>query len=140
MDYYLTKQTKIQSVSCKAPTTRVTETITNTLATPKGLPDYVVGRLDLKLPHGANGRDGFSVLIYGPTGAQVENALRSDSSQATPDLPTERGRPIALFHVDLAPKSSETYTVVFSGGTGPISYVKQPLVNPEKLVLQDSCH
>ena len=140
LDYYLTKETKIQSVSCKVPTTRVTETITNTLATPKGLPDYVVGRLDLKLPHGANGRDGFSVLIYGPTGAQVENALRTDSNQATPDLPTERGHPIALFHVDLAPKTSETYTVIFSGGTGPISYVKQPLVNPEKLVLQDSCH
>ena len=140
LDYYLTKETKIQSLSCKVPTNRVTETITNTLSTAKGLPDYVVGRLDLKLPHGANGRDGFSVLIYGPTGAQVENALRSDSTQATPDLATERGHPIALFHVDLAPKTSETYTVVFSGGTGPISYVKQPLVNPEKLVLQDSCH
>ena len=140
LDYYLTKETKIQSLSCKVPTNRVTETITNTLSTAKGLPDYVVGRLDLKLPHGANGRDGFSVLIYGPTGARVENALRSDSNQATPDLPMERGHPIALFHVDLAPKTSETYTVIFSGGTGPISYVKQPLVNPEKLVLQDSCH
>ena len=140
LDYYLTKQTKIQSVSCKVPTTLVTETITNTLTTTNGLPDYVVGRLDLNLPHGANGRDGFSVLIYGPTGAQVENALRSDPSQATPDLPTERGHPIALFHVDLAPKTSETFTVLFSGGTGSISYVKQPLVNPENLLIQDSCH
>ena len=140
LDYYLTKQTKIQSVSCKVPTTLVTETITNTLTTTNGLPDYVVGRLDLNLPHGANGRDGFSVLIYGPTGAQVENALRSDPSQATPDLPTERGHPIALFHVDLAPKTSETFTVLFSGGIGAISYVKQPLVNPESLLIQDGCH
>ncbi len=100
----------------------------------------MVGRLDLNLPHGANGRDGFSVLIYGPTGAHVENALRSDSSQATPDLPTERDHPIALFHVDLAPKTSETFTVLFSGGTGSISYVKQPLVNPENLLIQDDCH
>ncbi len=48
LDYYLTKETKIQSLSCKVPITRVTETITNTLTSSKGLPDYVVGRLDLK--------------------------------------------------------------------------------------------
>ncbi len=140
LDYYLTKETKIQSVACNVPITRVTETITNTLTSAKGLPDYVVGRLDLNLPHGAGGRDGFTVMIYGPTGAEAQTVIRSDPAQVGPDLATERGHPIALFHTDMAPQSSETYSVVFSGGVGPITYVKQPLVNPEKISIQDGCH
>ena len=141
LDYYLTKVTKIESLSCKVPrTTRVTETVTNTLVSAKGLPDYVIGRLDLHLLHGANGRDGFIVMIYGPSGAEAQTVLRSDPNQAGPELATERTRPIALFRTDMAPRASETFTVEFSGGVGPITYVKQPLVNPEKLTIRDSCH
>jgi len=140
LDYYLTKVTNIRSLSCKVPaTTEVTETVTNTLISAKGLPDYVVGRLDLNLPHGANGRDGFTVMIYGPTGAEVQSAERSDSAQNGPQILAERGHPVTLFPTDMAPKASETFDVVFSGGVGPITYVKQPLVNPEKLSIKDGC-
>ena len=140
LDYYLTKVTKIRSLSCKVPAeTEVTATITYTLTSSKGLPDYVVGRLDLKLPHGANGRDGFTVMIYGPTGAQADTILRSDPKQEGAGVMTERGRPIAIFPTDMAPRASETFTVDFSGGSGPITYVKQPLVNPEKLSIVDKC-
>ena len=140
LDYYLTKETRIRSLSCKVTAiTQVTETITNTLVSAKGLPDYVVGRLDLKLPHGAMGRDGFVTMVYGPSGAEVQSAERSDSTQDGPQILSERGHPIAIFQTDLAPRASETFSVVFSGGVGPITYAKQPLVNPEKLLLQDSC-
>jgi len=140
LDYYLRKVIKIESVSCKRPvTTKITATITNTLTNTNGLPDYVVGRLDLHLPHGANGRDGFLVLIYGPTGAAATSVLRSDSNQVEPQIASERGRPIAYFRTDLAEGASETYTVGFSGGTGPITYVKQPLVAPEVVAIHDGC-
>jgi len=140
LDYYLRKVMKIESVSCKRPaTTQITATITNTLTNTNGLPDYVVGRLDLHLPHGAKGRDGFLVLIYGPTGAATTSVLRSDSNQVEPQIASERGRPIAYFRTDLAEGASETYTVDFSGGTGPITYVKQPLVAPEVVSIHDGC-
>jgi len=140
LDYYLRKVMKIESVSCKRPvTTKITATITNTLTNTNGLPDYVVGRLDLHLPHGANGRDGFLVLIYGPTGAAATSVLRSDPNQVEPQIASERGRPIAYFRTDLAEGASETYTVGFSGGTGPITYVKQPLVAPEVVAIHDGC-
>jgi len=140
LDYYLRKVIKIESVSCKRPvTTQITATITNTLTNTNGLPDYVVGRLDLHLPHGANGRDGFLVLIYGPTGAAATSVLRSDSSQVEPQIASERGRPIAYFRTDLAEGASERYTVDFSGGTGPITYVRQPLVAPEAVAIHDGC-
>ena len=140
LDYYLTKDTKIEALSCKLPKqTKVTETIRNTLVSASGLPDYVKGRLDLKLPHGANGRDGFEVLIYGPAGAEAVAVQRGQESQATPEIYSERGRPIALFQTDMAPGASETFTVQFSGGFGPITYSKQPLVNPEKLSVRDKC-
>ena len=140
LDYYLRKVIKIESVSCKRPvTTQITATITNSLTSTKGLPDYVVGRLDLHLPHGAMGRDGFLVLIYGPTGAAATSVLRSDSSQVEPQITSERGRPIAYFRTDLAEGASERYTVVFSGGTGPIIYVNQPLVAPEVVSIHDGC-
>ena len=140
LDYYLRKVMKIESVSCKRPgTTKITATITNSLTNTNGLPDYVVGRLDLHLPHGAKGRDGFLVLIYGPTGAAGTSVLRSDPSQVEPQIASERGRPIAYFRTDLAEGASERYTVEFSGGTGPITYVKQPLVAPEAVTIHDGC-
>ncbi|MEJ0014247.1 MAG: DUF4012 domain-containing protein [Actinomycetota bacterium] len=141
LDYYLKKVTTIQSKSCKTPAeTLLTTTITNTLTSAANLPDYVKGRLDLKLPHGANGRDGFSVLIYGPAGGDTESVLRSNAKGNSPQLSSERTHPIAFFNVDLAPRTSETYTVLFTGGTGPITYVQQPLVNPEKVTISDKCH
>ena len=140
LDYYLSRSTKIESLSCKlTAVTRVTETITNTLKSAKGLPDYVVGRLDLGLAHGAGGRDGFTVMIYGPTGAEAQSVLRSDGTQASPQLASERGHPIAIFPSDLAPGASETFNVVFSGGSGRITYEKQPLVLPEKVAIISSC-
>ena len=140
LDYYLRKVVKIESTSCKRPaTTEITTTITNVLSSTKGLADDVVGRLDLKLPHGAKGRNGFLVLIYGPTGAAATSVLRSDPNQVEPQIASERGRPIAFFRTDLAEGASETYTVDFSGGTGPITYVKQPLVAPEVVSIHDGC-
>jgi hypothetical protein len=103
------------------------------------LPDYVLGRLDLKLAHGAQGRQGYALLIYGPSDAEITSALRSDQSQESPFISHERHRPIAIFKSDLAPSTSETYTVDFSGGIGPITYVKQPLVKPEGLTRIKSC-
>ena len=140
LDYYLQKTTKIESASCKtARNTKITATVTNTLTSTRGLSDYVMGRADLKLPHGANGRNGFTVLIYGPTGATSQYIDRSDPKGDVADLETERGRPIVYFRVDLAMGASETFTVIFVGGTGPVTYVKQPLVLPEKVTIRDSC-
>lgn len=140
LDYYLRKETHIQSKACSSPLqTTISVTITNTLRNFSSLPDYVKGRLDLNQPHGINGRHGFTVMIYGPTAAEAISVIRSDAGQEGPALAQERGRPIAVFNADLAPMASETYTVTFAGGTGHIGYVKQALVIPEQISIQDGC-
>ncbi len=141
LDYYLSKQTSITATACNEPLeTSLQVTITNHLTSVVNLPDYVIGRLDLNRPHGADGRQGFALMIYGPTDAEITSALRSDQSQETPYLSEERRRPIAIFISDLAPGASETYDISVSGGTGPITYVKQPLVIDEGLTRIKSCH
>ena len=140
LDYYLSKQTSITALACNKPLeTSVSVTITNHLKTIKNLPDYVIGRLDLNRPHGADGRQGYALMIYGPSNAEITSALRSDQSQKTPYLSSERNRPIAVFISDLAPGASEVFDVVFSGGTGPITYIKQPLVRVEGLAPFKGC-
>lgn len=140
LDYYLSKKISITAKACGKPLeTAFQVTIRNHLKKGTPLPDYVLGRLDLKLSHGAQGRQGYALLIYGPSDAEITSALRSDQSQESPFISHERHRPIAIFKSDLAPSTSETYTVDFSGGIGPITYVKQPLVKPEGLTRIKSC-
>jgi hypothetical protein len=52
---------------------------------------------------------------------------------------TERGRPIYVADVDLAPGESEELLANFSGGVGKVTFVDQPLVLQTKLSIQDKC-
>ena len=140
MDYYLAKKISLRSKSCaKERTTQLDVTVTNTYDGVKPLPDYVWGRLDLNKPNGGGGSYGFNVFIYGPTDASIftlDVAKQVDGLIATT---TERGRPLAIIELDLAPKESEKIEAVFLGGKGKLRYHEQPAVSPDQIQIRDSC-
>jgi hypothetical protein len=52
---------------------------------------------------------------------------------------TERGRPIYVSDIDLAPGESEELLANFAGGVGKITFVDQPLVIPTSLTIKGGC-
>jgi hypothetical protein len=113
--------------------------VTNTYDGVKPLPDYVWGRLDLNKPNGGGGSYGFNVFIYGPTDASIftlDVAKQVDGLIATT---TERGRPLAIIELDLAPKESEKIEAVFLGGKGKLIIHQQPGVWSDLIQIRDKC-
>ncbi len=141
LDYYLDKTVAIESKAC-SPTaiTQVTVTVKNTLKDGASLPSYVLTRADTTKPVAMiTGQHRFLVFIYGPTSSKLLNAKRSSIFGPAGGVGTERGRQLLVADVDLSPGQSETITATFTGGTGAITYVDQPLVRTTKLSIIDEC-
>jgi len=141
LDYYLDKTVAIESKAC-SPTaiTQVTVTVKNTLKDGASLPSYVLTRADTTKPVAMiTGQHRFLVFIYGPTSSKLLNAKRSSIFGPAGGVGTERGRQLLVADVDLSPRQSETITATFTGGTGAITYVDQPLVRTTKLSIIDEC-
>ena len=141
LDYYLQKTVTIESKSCKnVQQTQVRVKLTNTLKTGKGLPAYVLTRADNGKPAKlVTGQHRFKLFIYGPTDAKLVSVLRENRTNGLGGGSTERGRPIYVADVDLAPGQSENLLANFAGGVGKITFVDQPLVRPTQLSIKGGC-
>ena len=141
LDYYLQKSVTIESMSCKDPQqTQVRVRVTNTLKSGHGLPAYVLTRADKGKPASlVTGQHRFKLFIYGPTNAVLLSVSRDNRTGGLGGASTERGRPIYVADVDLAPGQSENLLANFVGGVGKISFVDQPLVRPTKLTIKGGC-
>jgi hypothetical protein len=141
LDYYLQKSVTIESKSCdKVAQTQVRVRLTNTLKTGKGLPAYVLTRADKGKPADlVTGQHRFKLFIYGPTNAALVSVSRENKTQGLGGASTERGRPIYVADVDLAPGESENLLANFAGGVGKLTFVDQPLVRPTRLTIKGGC-
>jgi hypothetical protein len=141
LDYYLDRSVSVKTLSCnKVAQTQVTVKVTNTLKTGKGLPAYVLTRADKGKPEDlVTGQHRFKLFIYGPTNAVLVSASRENKSEKLGGGSTERGRPIYIADVDLAPGESEELLANFAGGVGDITFVDQPLVRPTKISISGGC-
>jgi len=141
LDYYLQKTVTIESKSCKnVQQTQVRVKLTNTLKTGKGLPAYVLTRADKGKPAQlVTGQHRFKLFIYGPTDAKLVSVSRENRTQGLGGGSAERGRPIYVADVDLAPGQSENLLANFAGGIGKITFVDQPLVRPTQLSIKGGC-
>ena len=141
LDYYLDRDVVIESKSCeKIRETQVRIRVTNTLKTGVGVSPYVLTRADKGKPASLiPGSHRFKVFIYGPTDAKLVSVSRENRTANLGGGSTERGRPIYVADVDLAPGESEELLANFSGGVGSITFLDQPLVLQTKLSIQDKC-
>ena len=141
LDYYLDREVTIESQSCeKVPQTQVRVRVTNTLKSGKGLPAYVLTRADKGKPADlVTGQHRFKLFIYGPTNSVLVSVSRENRTENLGGASTERGRPIYVADVDLAPGESEELLANFAGGVGKISFVDQPLVRPTQLSIKGGC-
>lgn len=141
LDYYLDRAVNIKVTSCnKVQQTEVKVKLRNTLKSGKGLPAYVLTRADKDKPADlVTGQHRFKLFIYGPTGASLVSVSRENKSDGLGGASTERGRPIYVADVDLAPGESEELLANFAGGVGKITYLDQPLVRPTTVSIKGGC-
>ena len=141
LDYYLKRSVVVETKSCKnTQQTQVRVKLTNTLKSGKGLPAYVLTRADKGKPADlVTGQHRFKLFIYGPTNAKLVSVLRENRGDGLGGGSTERGRPIYVADVDLAPGESEELLANFAGGVGNISFIDQPLVIPTELSVKGGC-
>jgi hypothetical protein len=141
LDYYLDRSVVIESQSCeRVRETQVKVRVTNALKTAEGLSAYVLTRADKAKPESlVPGSHRFKVFIYGPVGAQLVSVSRENRTANLGGSSTERERPIYVADVDLKPGESEELLANFSGGTGKISFIDQPLVRTTKISIADNC-
>ena len=141
LDYYLDRSVEIETQSCeRVRETQVRVRVTNTLKSAEGLSAYVLTRADKGKPASlVPGSHRFKVFIYGPVGANVISVSRENRIANLGGASTERKRPVYVVDVDLAPGQSEELLANFSGGTGKISFIDQPLVRATRVSISDNC-
>ena len=141
LDYYLDRSVEIESQSCeRVRETQIRVRVTNSLKTGEGLSAYVLTRADKGKPSSlVPGSHRFKVFIYGPVSAKLVSVSRENRIADLGGASTERKRPIYVVDVDLAPGESEELLANFSGGTGKISFIDQPLVRATRVSISDNC-
>ena len=141
LDYYLDREIAVKTTKCGVnATTEVSIKVTNQVTNPEKLSAYVLSRKDKTKPADlVTGQHRFKVFIYGPNGSTLISASRSSVKGSAGGVGSERTRPLLASDVDLSPKQSEVITVTFSAGTGPVTFVDQPLVLPSAIKISDTC-
>jgi hypothetical protein len=141
LDYYLDREIAVKTTKCGVnATTEVSIKVTNQVTNPEKLSAYVLSRKDKTKPADlVTGQHRFKVFIYGPNGSTLISASRSSVKGSAGGVGSERTRPLLASDVDLSPKQSEVITATFSAGTGPVTFVDQPLVLPSVIKISDTC-
>jgi hypothetical protein len=141
LDYYLDREITVKTTQCGVnATTEVSIKVTNQVTHPEKLSAYVLTRADKTKPaNRVTGQHRFKVFIYGPNGSTLVSASRSSVKGSAGGVGSERTRPLLASDVDLSPKQSEVITATFSAGTGPVTFVDQPLVRPSAVKISDTC-
>jgi len=114
MDYYLGTSVAAGAAVCRAdgkPSTVVRVTLTNRAPADAAtaLPAYVTGAGTYGVSPGSIRT---RVSVYGPSGGLLA-ATQSDGANYSTVAGVDRGRPVSLFTVELAPGESRTVTVQF---------------------------
>ena len=140
LDYYLEREVKIESVECKAEQlSRITVKVSNSLVKGEGLPSYVLTRADRGKPSNyVKGQHRFELFIYGPTFSSFSGGTRAGRGKLG-GVGVERNRPVLVTDIDLKPGQSEVISAEFRGGTGPITFIDQPLVRESSVEIIDLC-
>ena len=141
LDYYLDREVDIETLTCSPnPTTQVTVYLKNRVVNAQDLPPYVLTRADKGKPKElVTGQHRFKVFIYGPYKSELIGGSLGSGSVGNARNGFERGRPIFIEDIDLAPDSSEVIVAQFKGGTGSLTSISQPLVRPEIIKMKDNC-
>lgn len=141
LDYYLDREVDIETLTCSPnPTTQVTVYLKNRVVNAQDLPPYVLTRADKGKPKElVTGQHRFKVFIYGPYKSELIGGSRGSGSVGNARNGFERGRPIFIEDIDLAPDASEVIVAQFKGGTGSLTSITQPLVRPEIIKMKDNC-
>jgi hypothetical protein len=143
LDYYLARTVEIRSSKCADPRlTALDIKVTNTVDKKAAvdLPPYVLTRADGDKPSKiVPGQHRIKLFVYGPYKASIESAARSNRKVPPGRATSERGRPLAIFEMDLVPGESEDLRVNFAGGTGKLTYRDPPLVIPTRVTIKDNC-
>jgi len=141
LDYYLDREVDIETLTCSPnPTTQVTVYLKNRVVNAQNLPPYVLTRADKGKPKElVTGQHRFKVFIYGPYKSELIGGSLGSGSVGNARNGFERGRPIFIEDIDLAPDSSEVIVAQFKGGTGSLTSITQPLVRPEIIKMKDNC-
>ena len=141
LDYYLDRAISVKTLECGVNAkTQVSIKVTNQVTHPEQLSAYVLTRADKTKPADhVTGQHRFKVFIYGPNGSTLVSASRSSVAGSAGGVGSERTRPILVSDVDLSPKQSEEITAIFSAGSGPVTFIDQPLVRASTLKISDTC-
>jgi len=141
LDYYLDREVDVETLTCSPnPTTQVTVYLKNRVVNAQDLPPYVLTRADKGKPKElVTGQHRFKVFIYGPYKSELIGGSLGSGSVGNARNGFERGRPIFIEDIDLAPDVSEVIVAQFKGGTGSLTSVSQPLVRPEIIKIRDDC-
>ena len=141
LDYYLKRSVQVTSTQCSpARKTQVTVSITNTVRNVTSLPAYVLTRADRDKPANlAPGQHRFILFLYGPKRGELLDSYSPGSGLDMKKFSVERGRPIALWDIDLPPGQTQTVVANFENGWGPITWLDQPLVSPSTVLISDKC-
>ena len=141
LDYYLDREIDIESLTCSTDRkTQVTVYLKNRVLNPQDLPAYVLTRADKGKPKElVSGQHRFKVFIYGPYKSELIGGSLGSGAKGKARTATERGRPIFIEDIDLAPDASEIIVAQFSGGKGDLKLIQQPLVRPEIVKITDNC-
>lgn len=141
LDYYLDREVDIETLTCSPnPTTQVTVYLKNRVVNAQDLPPYVLTRADKGKPKElVTGQHRFKVFIYGPYKSELIGGSLGSGSVGNARNGFERGRPIFIEDIDLAPDVSEVIVAQFKGGVGSLTSVSQPLVRPEIIKMKDNC-
>lgn len=141
LDYYLDREVDIETLTCSPnPTTRVTVYLKNRVVNAQDLPPYVLTRADKGKPKElVTGQHRFKVFIYGPYKSELIGGSLGSGSVGNARNGFERGRPIFIEDIDLAPDASEVIVAQFKGGIGSLTLITQPLVRPEIIKMKDNC-
>ena len=141
LDYYLDREVDIETLTCSPnPTTQVTVYLKNRVVNAQDLPPYVLTRADKGKPKElVTGQHRFKVFIYGPYQSTLIGGSLGSGADGNARIGSERGRPIFIEDIDLAPDASEVIVAQFKGGTGSLTSITQPLVRPEIVKIKDNC-
>jgi hypothetical protein len=141
LDYYLDREINLESLTCSPERkTQVTVYLKNRVLNAEELPAYVLIRADVDKPNViVSGQHRFKVFIYGPYKSELIGGSLGSGAEGKARTATERGRPIFIEDIDLAPDASEIIVAQFRGGEGGLKLIKQPLVRPEIVKITDKC-
>lgn len=140
LDYYLGRALTWQRSGC-GPTRRTTVTITLTNSAPaSGLPGYVTGRTDRRSYAVKVGDSRLGVAYLATEGALLQS-LTVAGKPATSAIGLEHRHPV--YTVDLEVPRGTSRTIVLNltepAGKGEPIVLRQPLVRPLEVTLDDDC-